>query len=108
VQTVAHLTDDMIADLNIPSLPDTIPQRLETAVVARVEAFLYQLKTAEKERYVRPLEVRILRDAHRAVLTACELDIKDAHVYYAKFRHLAEALGYERSEVGFSRIVVDE
>jgi len=108
VETVAHLTDHMMEDLDIPRLPDTIPQRLENAVRARVEAYLFQLREAARTRYVRPLEVRLLRDAHRAVLTACELEIPDAHVYYAKFRHLVEDLGYERVDVGFRRTPPDE
>lgn len=93
----------MVADLNIPRLPESIPQRLESAIQARVEAYLFQLREATRVRYVRPLEVRLLRDAHRAVLTACELKIHDAEVYYAQFRHLAQELGYERVEVGFRK-----
>jgi hypothetical protein len=105
---VAHLTDKMIEDLDIPRLPGNIPQRLEHAIQARVEAYLFQLREALRTRYVRPLEVRLLRDAHRAVLTACELEIHDAHVYYAKFRRLVESLGYERTEVGFHKTRKDE
>lgn len=108
VATVAHLTDDMMADLDIPELPESIPHRLEQAIKARVEAYLYQLREAVRVRYVRPLEVRLLRDAHRAVLTAVELEIHDAEVYYAQFRRLAEDLAYERTEVGFRKKSDDE
>lgn len=101
--TVSHLTDEMVADLNIPALPDTIPNRLEHAIKTRVEAYLFELREATRARYVRPFEVRLLRDAHRAVLTACELEIHDAEVYYAQFRRLAQDLGYERTEVGFRK-----
>ena len=93
----------MVAELDIPALPDGIPQRLASAVEARVQAYLFQLREATRVQYVRPLEVRLLRDAHRAVLTACELAIHDAEVYYARFRHLAEELGYERVEVGYRK-----
>jgi hypothetical protein len=98
----------MIDDFDIPRLPESIPNRLAHAVQTRVEAYLYQLREAVKTRYVRPLEVRLMRDAHRAVLTACELDLKDSLVWYAKFRRLAIELGYERTEVGFRKLPDDE
>ena len=103
VATVSHVTDDLIAELGIPGLPESIPQRLEQAIQARVEAFLFHLREAAQKRYIRPLEVRLLRDAQRAVLTACELGLHDGEIYYAQFRRLVEALGYEKSDVGFRR-----
>lgn len=101
--TVAHLTDDLIAGLDIPRLPESIPERLADAIRRRAEAYLYALKEARQQRYVGALEIRLLRDAHRAVLTAYELGLPDGAVYYAQFRSLVEQLGYERAEVGFKR-----
>ncbi len=100
---MSHVTDDLIAELGIPGLPESIPQRLEQAIQARVEAFLFHLREAAQKRYIRPLEVRLLRDAQRAVLTAIELGLHDGEIYYAKFRRLVEALGYEKTDVGFRR-----
>lgn len=101
--TVAHLTDDFIDQLNIPELPGNIPARLEVAIRKRVNALLYQLREVTGDRLVRPFEMRLVRDAHRAVLTAYELKLSDAEVLYASFRRLAEELGYERAEVGFRK-----
>ena len=101
--TVSHLTDELVGDLDIPGLPDSIPSRLTDAVGRRAEAYLYALKEATQQRYITALEVRLLRDAHRVVLTAYELGLPDGPVYYARFRALAEQLGYERTEVGFKR-----
>ena len=77
--TVAHLTDQFIDAMNIPALPDNVPTRLADAVRKRV------------------------RDAFRAVLTAYELHLPDGEIFYAKFRELVEALGYERTEIGFRK-----
>jgi len=101
VQTVAHLTDDFIAEMNIPPLPGQVPRRLERALQQRVEALLYRLKEAVQQQYVHPLEVRLLREAQRAVLTACELNVRDCEVYYARFRTLVKDLGYDRADAGF-------
>jgi hypothetical protein len=49
------------------------------------------------------LELRLVRDAHRAVLTAYELGLADAEALYGDFRKLVEELGYERTEVGYRR-----
>jgi hypothetical protein len=102
--TVAHFTDDFIEELGIPALPDGIPQRLEDALKARIEAFLYHLREAKKTEYVRPIEMRLVRDAHRAVLTAYELKVPGAQVYYATFRKAVEELGYERCEAGYRKV----
>jgi len=101
VQTVAHLTDDFIAEMDIPDLPGQVPQRLEKAIHQRVEALLFRLKEAVPARYIHPLEVRLVREAQRAVLTACELNVRDCEVYYARFRALVEELGYDRADAGF-------
>ncbi len=101
--TFAHLSDEFIDALSIPELPDNIPERLAEAVRRRVNALLYALKVAKKERYVPALEIRLVRDAHRAVLTAYELNMSDGEVFYASFRKLVEELGYERTDVGFSK-----
>lgn len=101
--TVAHLTDDLVAQLNVPELPESIPERLQEAIRKRVNAFLFLLKEAQKERYVAALEIRLVRDAYRAVLTAYELGLPEGEVYYASFRRLVEELGYERTDVGFAR-----
>ena len=103
VHTVAHLTDEFIAEMKIAPLPPQIPRRLESALRARVEDLLFRLKEAKAAQYVKPLEVRLVRDAHRAVLSACELNIRDAQVYYAEFRTLVEELGYDRVDVGFDK-----
>jgi hypothetical protein len=94
-------TDDFIADLNLPQLPEGIPQRLEEGLHARINALLFQLREAKREQWVKPLEVRLVREAFRAVLTAHELALPDADVLYASFRHLVAELGYERADVGF-------
>jgi hypothetical protein len=94
-------TDEFIADLDIPALPEGIPQRLEEGLRARVNALLFQLREAKRERWVKVLEVRLVREAFRAVLAAHELAIADSEVLYATFRHLVEELGYESVDVGF-------
>jgi hypothetical protein len=96
-------TDDFIADLDLPALPDGIPQRLEEALRARVNALLFQLREAKKEQWVKVLEVRLVREAFRAVLTAHELRVADSEVYYATFRHLVDELGYDSADVGFTK-----
>lgn len=105
--TVADLTDGFIADMNMPQLPDSIPQRLEDALRARVEALLFQLREARRERYVKALEVRLVREAYQAVLAAYELRIADAQVMYAMFRRLIEDLGYAPADVGFVKTSAD-
>ena len=102
--TVAHFTDDFMEELGIPGLPEGIPQRLEDALRVRIDAFLYHLREAKKTEYVRPIEMRLVRDAHRAVLTAYELKIPGAEVYYATFRKLVEELGYQRCEAGYRKV----
>lgn len=101
--TVANLTDDFMDQLNLPQLPDRIPARLEEAMRKRVNGLLYHMRVATKERYVGAMELRLVRDAHRAVLSAYELGIHDSETYYATFRRLVEALGYERCEVGYRK-----
>lgn len=102
-QTVANLTDDFMEDFQIPPLPENIPQRLEQAIKARVNSYLFHLKEAKKQKYVGALEIRLVRDAHRAVLTAYELNLTEAEAYYAEFRTLVERLGFSRVDVGFVR-----
>lgn len=94
-------------DLGVPTLPEGIPQRLEDAIKARIDAFLYHLRDAKKTEYVKPIEIRLVRDAHRAVLTAFELKISGCEVYYATFRKLVEELGYERTEAGYRKFPSD-
>ena len=101
--TLSNMTDDLIRELNIPELPDGIPQRLEEAIQARVNALLYHLRESKKQRYVKALEMRLVRDAFRAVLTAYELGVADAEVLYATFRHLLDELGYQSADIGFVR-----
>jgi len=92
-----------MAELNLPDLPKKLPDRLVSALKARVEAFLYELERATRDRYIAPLEIRLVRDAHRAVLTTCELGLSEGEVYYARFRKVIEELGYERTAVGFDK-----
>jgi len=92
-----------MAQMNLPDLPSQIPDRLEKALVRRVDALLFELQQARTARYIPPLEIRLVRDAHRAVLTACELGLSDGEVHYARFRELVRELGYERVAVGFER-----
>ncbi len=101
--TVSDYSDDFIESFQLPKLPEKIPARLEEAIRKRVTELLYILKEAQKERYIRTLEIRLVRDAHRAVLTAYELGISDSEVFYASFRQLVEELGYERTDVGFRK-----
>ncbi|HEY3355714.1 MAG TPA: hypothetical protein VGQ83_20855 [Polyangia bacterium] len=101
--TLGNYADDFIAGLDLPQLPEAIPQRLDEAVHARVNALLFQLREAKKEQWIKVLEVRLVRDAHRAVLTAYELGLGDAEVLYATFRRLVEDLGYESTDVGFTK-----
>jgi hypothetical protein len=100
---VARLSDELISALNIPKLPSGVPQRLEDGLRARIDALLFQLREAKRERYIPAIETRLVRDAQQAVLTANELGLEDAEVYYATFRHLVEELGYERVEAGFAK-----
>lgn len=101
--TVASATDDFIEELDIPELPSNIPNRLEEGIRSRVEALLFHLKEAKHEQFVHPLEIRLVRDAHRAVLAAVELGLKDGEVWYATFRALIKELGYRRSDIGFTK-----
>ena len=103
VRTVANVTDEFVDSLNIPDLPPNIPDRLADGIKQRIEAFLYHLKESRKARYAPILELRLVRDAHRAVLTAYELALPEAEVFYARFRRLVEDLGYVRTEVGYTR-----
>ena len=102
-QTVAHLTDDFVEGLHIPELPGQVPARLRKALKERTAALLFRLDEAKKAQYHGPFEVRLVRDAHRAVLTSCELGLPEGEVDYARFRELAAELGYERTEVGFRK-----
>jgi hypothetical protein len=102
--TVEHLTEELVAELAIPPLPEGVPQRLADAIERRVQALLYRLREASTRRYVGALEIRLVRDAFRAVLTAYELRMPDAEAHYATFRKLVEELGYERVEVGFRKL----
>ncbi len=101
--TVANLTDDFMEQLNLPQLPERIPARLEEALHKRINGLLYHMRVSTQERYVGAMELRLVRDAHRVVLTAYELGIKDSETYYATFRRLAEDLGYERCEIGYRK-----
>jgi len=102
--TIAPHSNDFIEELNIPTLPEGIPQRLEEAVRARVDALLYELREAKKKSYVEILELRLVREAYYAVIVAYELKLPESEVYYATFRRLVEELGYERADVGFVRV----
>jgi hypothetical protein len=102
-QTVAHLTDDFVEGLHIPELPSQVPKRLRKAIRDRSAALLFRLDEAKRAQYHGPFEVRLVRDAHRAVLTSCELGLSEGEVDYARFRELVSALGYERTEVGFRK-----
>jgi hypothetical protein len=99
--TASNFTDDFIADLDIPGLPEAIPQRLEEALRTRVNALLFQLREAKQKQWVKVLEVRLVREAYHAVLAAYELGLADSEVLYATFRHLVEDLGYDSTDVGF-------
>jgi len=101
--TVEHLTEELVAELAIPPLPEGVPQRLADAIERRVQALLYRLREASTRRYVGALEIRLVRDAFRAVLTAYELKLPDSEVYYATFRHLVDELGYDSADVGFTK-----
>jgi hypothetical protein len=106
---VANLTDDLIAEMHIPELPAQIPQRLEEAIVAKANSLLYHLREAKRHRYIQPLEVRLIRDTFRIVLTAYELNIPGSKVFYGEFKTLIADLGYERTDVGFiKKAEVDE
>jgi hypothetical protein len=102
--TVEYLTEELIAELAIPPLPEGVPQRLADAIERRVQALLYRLREAITRRYVGALEIRLARDAFRAVLTAYELRLPDAEAHYATFCKVVEELGYERVEVGFRKL----
>jgi len=102
-ETVGNYTDDFMEELDLPTLPGKIPRRLEVALRARIKALLYRLREAKSERYVRLIEIRLVRDAMQAVLTAHELGLSDSEALYAEFRKLVEALGYESTQVGFAK-----
>ncbi len=101
--TVADLSDELLDRLGIPELNANVPERLAEGLAARVEALLFHLDEAKRKQYVRAVEIRLVREAYRAVLTAYELDLADSEVWYARFRQLVEELGYLRTEVGFSK-----
>ena len=103
VATVANASDDFIEDLSIPALPDGIPQRLEDAIRNRINALFFQLREAKTRRYAHMLEVRLVREAYQAVLTANELNMSESKILYAEFRRLVEDLGYESTHVGFRK-----
>ncbi len=103
-ETVMHLTDDFARDLNVPALPERIPDRLADALRKRVQAYLYHLQKARGGRYAPAMEIRLIRDAQRAVLTAFELNLSDGEVIYAEFRRAVEALGYQRCEAGYRKV----
>jgi len=102
-QTLSNLTDDYIQQLGIPPLPD-VPQRVAEALDRRVNFLLYHLREAQKRQYIGALEIRLVREAFRAVLTAYELKLPDCEANYATFRRLVEDLGYERVDVGFRKL----
>lgn len=103
-ETVGNYTDDFMEDLGLPTLPGKIPQRLEEALRARIKALSYRLREAKAERYVQTIEIRLVREAMQAVLTAHELGLSDSEALYAEFRRLVEDLGYESTQVGFAKI----
>ncbi len=102
-QTVADASDAFVDGLHVPELPTRVPDRLREAIDRRVDALLYQLEQAERRHWVSPLEIRLVRDAHRAVLTAYELRLPGAEIRYARFRKCVGALGYERTDVGYRK-----
>ncbi len=103
-ETVMHLTDDIIDSLDIPTLPGNLPDRLVTTLQRRIKALFYYLEASRNNRYAGALELRLVRDAHRAVLTAYELGLDDAEQQYAAFKNLVVELGYERTDVGYRRV----
>lgn len=102
-ETVGNYTDDFMEDLDLPTLPGKIPSRLEEALRTRIKALLYRLREAKSERYVKLIEIRLVREAMQAVLTAHELGLSDSEALYAEFRRLVEELGYESTQVGFAK-----
>ena len=48
--TVANVSDDFIDQFNLPTLPDSIPARLEEALRARIDALFFRLKEAKSEK----------------------------------------------------------
>ena len=100
-ETVGNYTDDFMEELGLPTLPGNIPNRLEEALRARIKALLYHLRDAKSERYVKTIEIRLVRDAMQAVLTAHELGLSDSEALYAEFRQRLAELGYESTQVGF-------
>jgi hypothetical protein len=101
--TVSNYTDDFMEDLGLPTLPGKIPKRLEEALRTRIKALFFRLREARKEKYIQPIEIRLVRDTMQAVLTAHELGLSDSEALYAKFRRLVEALGYVSTQVGFAK-----
>ena len=104
IETQINITGDFMNGLNIPDLPEQVPDRLADAVRKRVQALLYALKEAIRNKYAPALEIRLVRDAHRAVVTAYELGLPEGEIFYGAFRRSVEELGYERTEVGYRRI----
>jgi hypothetical protein len=103
VETVDNYTDDFVRELGLPALPGSIPQRLEEALRARIKALMYRLREARAERYVKLIEIRLVREAMQAVLAAHELGLSDSEALYAEFRRRVEDLGYEPTDVGFAK-----
>jgi hypothetical protein len=108
METVKDATDDLFAELRIPGLPENVPERLQDGLRTRIEALLFHLRECKRNRFVAALELRVVREAQSAVLTACELNIRDCRVYFATLRELLEELGYERTEAGFRRLPREE
>ena len=102
-ETVADYSDDFMEDLDLPTLPGSIPKRLEEALRARIKALFFRLREAKAEKYIKALEIRLVREGLKAVLTAHELGLADSDALYAKFRRLVKELGYVSTQVGFAK-----
>ena len=105
--TVSDYSDDFIEDLGLPSIPGGIPRRLEEALRSRIKALFFRLKEAKTEKYIKAIEIRLVREAFQAVLAAHELGLSDSEALYASFRRLVEDLGYESTQVGFAKKQLD-
>lgn len=101
--TVSNYTDDFIEDLGLPAIPGNPPKRLEEALRTRIKALFFRLREAKTEKYIKAIEIRLVRDTMQSVLTAHELGLSDSEALYAKFRRLVEDLGYVSTQVGFAK-----
>ena len=101
-QTVAHLTDDFIAELSLPQV-GRASKGIQRKLVERTFSLLHELEGLAESKYDLLHEVVLIEEAQRCVFAHYELDISESEIKYASFRKIVEGLGYERNAAGFTK-----